>query len=659
MTLFLSALAALLCGAAAAPLLWRRPRRAAAAGAGSAVAGALLGGAAAVRGLGTDGVAELRWTWSLPAGSFHVALDALSAFFLLALFLLAGLCAVYGYGYFGGQPRRRDGTSWCCYNLLIVAMALIFTARDAVLFLMAWELMALTSFALVIHEREQDDVRHAGWVYLVASHVSMAALMALFVVLGRAAGATDFDALRGALPAGSRLADGLFLLALVGFGAKAGILPLHGWLPEAHPAAPSHVSALMSGVMIKTGIYGLVRLLTLLSGPPPLWWGGLLIALGLGSGVFGVLLALAQHDLKRLLAYHSVENIGIILLGLGLGCWGWASGRPLLMVLGMAGGLLHVLNHALFKGLLFLGAGSVLHAAGTRELDRLGGLLRRMPRTGLAIIAGSAAIAGLPPFNGFISEFLVYLSSYHALLAGDAATLLAALAALGGLALIGGLAAACFAKVVGIVLLGEPRTAAAGGAHEAPALMTGPPLLLAALCLGLGLGAPWLVGPLTARMVAAVTGGAVHPPLAAGLQALRAVAGLLAAFLTLAGLLALLRRALLLRGRVRPEVTWDCGYLRPTARMQYTASSFAEPLVSFFRPVLRTHAEGAAPRGLFPAPAALQTHTPDRATESLVTPLFRGVARLTRPGRRLQHGRVQWYVLYIAITLLALLIWKL
>ncbi|MCX6995598.1 MAG: proton-conducting transporter membrane subunit [Kiritimatiellaeota bacterium] len=659
MTLFLSALALLLCGAAAAPVLRRAPRWASAVGAGSAVLGALLGLAAAVRGLGAAAGADLRLAWTLPMGSFHVLLDRLSSFFLLPLFLLAGLCAVYGYGYFGQHARRRDGASWCFYNLLIVAMALIFTARDLVLFLMAWELMALTSFALVIHEREHDDVRHAGWVYLVASHISLALLLALFLLLGRSAGTTDFDGFTGVIQVGSGLADVLFVLAVLGFGAKAGFLTLHGWLPEAHPAAPSHVSALMSGVMIKTGIYGLVRLLTFLSGPPPLWWGWLLIAVGLGSGVLGVLLALAQHDLKRLLAYHSVENMGIILLGLGIGCLGLTTGRPLWTALGLAGGLLHVLNHALFKGLLFLGAGAVLHTTGLRNMDRLGGLLRRMRWTGLAFIVGASAISGLPPFNGFASEFLIYLASFQTLLSGDSAAVWPALAVIGGLALIGGLAAACFAKVVGIVLLGEPRTAEAGQAHEVSAWLVGPMLVLAALCLVLGLGAPWLVGPLTERMASEVAGWPAGHPLAAGIASLRTVTGLLVALLILTAVLAVVRHALLRKRRVSAAGTWDCGYLQPTARMQYTSSSFAEPLVSFFQPVLRTRVEGAAPHGLFPGPSARHTHTPDTPTEWLAAPLFRGVARLAWPMRRLQQGRVQWYVLYIAIMLLVLLVWKL
>ena len=269
-------------------------------------------------------------------------------------------------------------------------------------------------------------------------------------------------------------------------------MPLHVWLPEAHPAAPTHVSALMSGVMIKTGIYGLVRILTFL-GPPPLWWGWVLCGIGLSSGVLGVLYALAQHDLKRLLAYHSVENIGIIALGLGVGLIGLSSGSSTLAVLGFAGGLLHVLNHALFKGLLFLGAGAVMHGAGTREIDHLGGLLKRMPWTGLSFLIGAVAISGLPPLNGFVSELLIYVSAFQGATTLENTAAVPALAVIAGLALIGGLAAACFAKAFGIVFLGEPRSDHAAHAHEAGMAVRLSLLLLAASCVLIGLCAPWVV----------------------------------------------------------------------------------------------------------------------------------------------------------------------
>ncbi len=366
--LVLAALAALVSGAVLSLVFLTRPRAAALAGAaGSTLALALaLPPSLAVLG----GAKPLEWR--LAAGAIlpvHLGLDALSAFFLLAVLLLAALCAVYGVGYLGGErTRQRAAGSWAFFNLLVLSMALVVLARHVFLFLLAWETMALTSFFLVLHHHEQAEVRQASWTYLVATHLGSLCLPPMFFLLGSRS-ALDFEAL--GLGLSPQAASVCFLLALVGFGTKAGLMPFHVWLPEAHPAAPSHVSALMSGVMIKTGIYGLVRVLMLL-GEPQLWWGWLLLALGGASAFLGVLLALAQHDLKRLLAYCSVENVGIIVLGLGVGVVGLASQAPVVAALGFAGALLHVLNHALFKGLLFMGAGSVLQGDGHGRGRRAG-----------------------------------------------------------------------------------------------------------------------------------------------------------------------------------------------------------------------------------------------------------------------------------------------
>src|SRR5436309_904152 len=340
-------------------------------GAGGAMIGSLIGLIPTISVLRGAPSPVVRLPWEVPYGSFFIALDALSAFFLLPIFVLSAVAAVYGSEYLQAYREKKSlGASWCFFNLLIASMALVVIARNGVLFLVAWEVMALASFFLVTFEDEHESVREAGWIYLVATHLGTVFLLALFILLGREHGSLDFD--RFTASAGSSV---VFLLAVIGFGAKAGFMPLHVWLPEAHPAAPTHVSALMSGVMIKTGIYGIVRMLGFL-GPPAPWWGWVLIGAGAVSGITGVLFALAQHDLKRLLAYSSVENIGIITMGLGVGVLGLSSGTPWLAALGFVGALLHVLNHAIFKGLLFLGAGAVLTATGTRDMERLGGLLR-------------------------------------------------------------------------------------------------------------------------------------------------------------------------------------------------------------------------------------------------------------------------------------------
>jgi len=640
-----------------------RTRWVSAVGAGGAVVGCALALVPSLQALLGRPADPFRLPWSIPGGSLAFALDPLSGFFLLPTLFLSAAAAIYGQEYLrASELPERAGGAWLWYNLLVASMALTLAAQNGILFLLAWETMALTSFFLVVFERDKGSARRAGWTYLVATHLGSAALLAMFVLAAGAAGSFEFTDLARLAAEPGDFRGLLFLLAVVGFGTKAGFVPLHVWLPEAHPAAPSHVSAVMSGAMIKTGIYGLVRLLVLL-GPPAAWWGWLLVGIGVTSGVLGVLFALAQHDLKRLLAYHSVENIGIITLGLGLGTVGLAAGIPALAIFGFGGGLLHVLNHALFKGLLFLGAGCVLHAAGTREIDRLGGLLRRMPWTGACFLVGAAAISGLPPLNGFVSEFLIYMGAFRGAVgaAGAASVIVPALATIGALALIGCLAAACFTKAFGIVFLGEPRTAAAQAAHEAGPAMRVPLAVLAAACIVIGLFpavAIRVVLPslqLLAREFA--------PLAAAAFADMGDTVGMVGAgaLLLVAGIcLAALARRRLLRGRaVEATVTWDCGYARPTARMQYTASSFAQPLTSLFRLVLRTETHARPLVGLFPREAALVTETPDAFREAFFRPAFAAIARTLERFRLLQHGRIQFYVLYVVVTLIALIAWKL
>ncbi|HOE66388.1 MAG TPA: proton-conducting transporter membrane subunit [Candidatus Hydrogenedentes bacterium] len=597
--------------------------------------------------------------WDVPGGAFSLRLDALSAFFILPMLLISSLCALYGLEYMRAHLARRSvAAAWCFFNVLVASMMMVVVAHNAVLFLVAWEVMALASFFLVAFEDEKGEVRTAAWVYLIATHLGTAALLAMFAILGGPNGFFDFDAFGHGIAPGATAA--VFLLAVVGFGAKAGFAPFHVWLPEAHPAAPSHVSALMSGLMIKTGIYGLLRIVMHL-GPPPLWWGWTLLAIGLFSGIGGVLFALAQHDLKRLLAYHSVENIGIIAIGLGLGFAGWSSGLDVVCVLGFGGALLHVLNHSLFKSLLFLGAGSVLHATHTRDMDHLGGLLKRMPHTGGTFLIGSMAISGLPPFNGFVSEFLIFLGALHAIVQGNSQALLPSIATVTGLALISGLAAACFTKAFGGVFLGEPRSGHTQHAHDPGWRMRAPMWTLAGACLAIGLGAPWVAMQLSGTLTV------VRPDLARSLPMLLQSGTLplhylvltILAFLALVGTLAFLRSQLL-RGRTIGEsCTWDCGYAAPTARMQYTASSFAQPLTRLFHKVLGTQRCGDDVAGIFPASASISTVTPDVCAEKMYRPLFSGIEWMVLRLRWLQHGNIHLYVLYIAVTLLVLLIWKL
>jgi hydrogenase-4 component B len=619
------------------------------------VIGCIVGLVPVVQTLISGAVFSIQWPWGVPGGILSFGLDPVSALFLLVIFGISAPVSVYGGQYlWPGRKEHNLGVTWFFTSVLIVAMAVVVIARNSVLFLIAWEVMSLSSFFLVMTEHKRSDVRVAGWTYLVAAHIGTAFLLAFFILIGQH-GSLDFEHFTPTAHAGL-----LFVLSVIGFGTKAGFVPLHVWLPEAHPAAPSHISALMSGVMIKMGIYGIVRTLTFL-GTPPEWWGWLLLGIGLISGLLGVLFAIAQHDLKRLLAYHSVENIGIIAIGLGIGLLGVSYQSPILAVLGFGGGLLHVVNHALFKGLLFLGAGAVAQSSGTREIDKLGGLLKKMPWTGITFLVGSIAICGLPPLNGFISEFLIYIGAFHISQSFHSRMAVASLITVGGLSLIGGLALACFTKAFGIVFLGEPRTEHKTDIHEVGMAMKIPMVILAAGCLIVGVAAPLVIKMLIPAIVqvSQLPIDAAEELFAQGMSPLYRVVMIFSICCGLIALIAFIRFMLLRNRKIGTAVTWDCGYAQPTTRMQYTASSFAQPLTDLFQSLLRTRSHLLRPKGVFPKAAAMRTHTPDIFQQYFFRPIFFGVDKVLGYFRWLQHGNVNLYILYILITLLTLMFWKL
>jgi formate hydrogenlyase subunit 3/multisubunit Na+/H+ antiporter MnhD subunit len=639
----------------------RRPRLSTALGAGGAVFACALGLVPATQAVIGGSTESLERAWDVPSGSFAVALDPLSAWFVMPILALAGLAALYGAEYLDAYKSRKSlGAAWLFFNLLVASMVAVTLARNAVLFLVAWEVMSLASYFLVTFDDEDEATREAGRTYLVATHLGTAFLLVFFVVLGRGAGSLDFAAIAARGAPDRATAGLLFLLAVVGFGTKAGFMPLHVWLPEAHPAAPSHVSAVMSGVMVKTGIYGLVRALTLLP-QASAWWGWLLVGVGIVSGVWGILCASAQHDLKRLLAYSTVENVGIIAAGLGVGLLGLSAGMPLVALLGFCGALLHLVNHAVFKGLLFLGAGAVLHATGTRDLNHLGGLAKRMPAVAAAFTVGAAAIVGLPPLNGFSGEFLIYLASYRGSTAFGPGLAVPCLLVIAALALIGGLAALCFTKVVGTAFLGEPRAREAAAAHRPGLLMTAPLVVLAAACVGVGLGAPWVVAALVpiGASLARLGPESAPPLMEATLAPLWGVVGASAGVLALTAALALVRRAFLPAQEPVQVPTWDCGYSRPTPSMQYTSSSYAEPATTFFAVLLHTRRDVAPPEGFFPTGARFRSETPDLCVKALYRPAFGAIGWAGARLRWLQQGRIHVYVMYIAVTLFVLLVWYL
>ena len=590
------------------------------------------------------------WNWQpafvIGGEALHLRLDAISAFFLILLSFVGGACTLYSCEYWTDKNHPASapaGRAW--WNLLLGNLGLVLLIANGLHFLIAWELFTVAAYFLVTLERQRREVRAAGWLYLAASHGAMVCLFAFFACLAARTGSWE---LFGPLPESAGLAP-LFWLALIGFGLKAGLFPLHIWLPSAHANAPSHVSAILSGVTIKMGIYGLVRFAGWLPVPDSAGW--VVAALGVVSAVLGVAFALGQHDLKRLLAYHSVENIGIILIGLGFAMIAAAHGQAAWGQLALAGALLHVWNHGLFKALLFLGAGSVLHATGTREMSRLGGLWRAMPWTASLFALGATAIAGLPPLNGFVSEWLVYLGLFDAVSAHGSAALAAILAAV-ALGLTGALALACFVKVCGVVFLGLPRTEIAEHVHECGWRMRLPMLALGAACVTIGL-APVLFWPAVAAASAAWQPELPTAALPAPLVTLGAFHLALAALVILAAIF-LWRRVQ--RNGVSHAGTWDCGYAAPTPRMQYTAGSFAGIITGWFDWILRPQRHAHLPKGIFPAHADFTEHTPETVLENVIEPAGSLVLRASMAVRRLQHGRVQSYIFYLLLGLAALAI---
>lgn len=616
-----------------------------------AVLAAGVGLVGAGMGLARQGAVSFLPSLTLMGEHPRLGLDALSAFFLVPVFLMGGLGSIYGLGYWPQSRHRRNGVKLRLFwGLLIAGMSLLIIGRNAMVFLLGWEAMALSAFFLVSTEDHREQCRDAGWVYLIATHIGTLTLFALFALWRWATGSYDLTpAASGTLGVGVK--NALFFLALIGFGLKAGVMPLHFWLPPAHANAPSHVSAVLSGVVLKIGIYGLLRMLSLLPDPPAAW--GMLILLAAAvSALLGVVFAIGQHDLKRLLAYHSVENIGIILMGLGVAMLGRSSNQPQWLALGMAGCLLHVWNHSFFKSLLFLCAGSVLHAAHTRQIDRLGGLARKMPWTALLFLIGAVAICGLPPLNGFISELLVYMGLLRGVTAGGNGSSAAALVA-PVLAMVGALAVACFVKVYAAVFLGAPRTPAAAHVHESPRSMRQPAMLLAGLCILIGC-VPMLAVPILDASIAAWTPESGVTQFSIGQLAPLGAVGI--AVMSLVVVIIVIRRLLSRRREVVDRgVTWDCGYAQPTPRMQYSASSFAQMIVNMFGWALRPRVHMPKVEGIFPQAAQMHSHVDDPVLDRALFPAGRIVASCFRWCHRLQQGLTQHYVLYILITVMVML----
>ncbi|HMS82240.1 MAG TPA: hydrogenase 4 subunit B [Nitrospira sp.] len=608
---------------------------------------------------------------TIPLLTLSIRVDPLAAFFVFTISVVALAASVYAIGYLqhfeGYASTAKLGA---LFNAYLLCMTLVILADNAFFFLLAWELMSLLSYFLVVTEHEKAEVRYAGLFYLIMTHVGTAFIVMAFLIFFQTAGSFSFEAFRHPeqpLPEGMRTL--VFLMILLGFGTKAGIVPLHVWLPYAHPVAPSHVSAVMSGVMIKTAIYGLIRVyFDFFGGQFPWWWGFTVLFLGATSSLLGVMYALMEHDLKRLLAFHSVENIGIILLGIGAGMIFQSYGLKELAALGLLAALYHTINHALFKALLFLGAGSLLYATQTRNLEEYGGLLRRMPWTGSFFLIGAVSISALPPTNGFVSEWLLFQSLFLSFQIPTVFLKLMLPIAAAILALTSVLALACFAKAFGIAFLARPRSMHARRAEEVPAPMRIGMGILATLCVALGI-VPMVVVPLLDRVVAplaeisitskvmAIDGWALAPvnvefsSLSTPALALSLVA------LAMLGL----GLAVALGGRLttRHSKTWGCG-INLTAHMQYTATGFVQPIKRVFstiyQPTVKLETEFLHESRYFAKRRHFEFHIEPIFEKYLYDPLLAFFATLADRLKIIQAGSLHLYLTYMFVALIVLLL---
>lgn len=605
--------------------------------------------------------------FGLPWLRWHIALDPLSGFFLVVIGLLASAVSLYMPGYLRAYLHWRRRQSLIALGvataLFVAGMYLVVLAADAFVFMIAWELMSVASYLLVAHQHQHAANRRAALLYLLMAHVGALAILLGFGVLAGAGGGFAFEAMRAAelTPTWASIA---FALAFFGFGMKAGMVPLHAWLPEAHPVAPSHISALMSGVMLKVAIYGFIRFSFDLLGELQWQWGMAVLIVGAASSLLGVLYALMQHDLKRLLAYHSVENIGIILLGLGLSIIFLANDQQVAGILGLVAALYHTLNHALFKGLLFLGAGAVLHTSHAGDLNAMGGLIRRMPQTAFFFLIGCLAISGLPPLNGFVSEWLTFQATLQApvLESGVLRSILPVTAAV--LALSAALAAACFVKVYGVAFLGQPRSRHVKHAREVDIGMRAAMGALALLCVLTGIFPTAVIGMLESIPVMLIGQG---PPSAttAGWLWLTPISPWIASYSAPLVALAVALAALVFlfvqwRARTpRRAHPWECGFGELNARMQYTATAFSMPIRRIFAPVWdvdeQIEEQTDPVQKLQVASIRHQLHVHDRSWSRIYEPIGDIVLAAARRIGRIQSGSIHTYLVYSFLTLLLLL----
>ena len=597
---------------------------------------------------------RIEYRFELPAaGPVVIGFDGLSLFFLFTFQLLSLAGSLYAIGYLRDYIERGLSVRehlWF-FTLLIVSMQLLVVAHNALIFLIVWELMAISAYFSIVFDKDKEEVRRGGFWYFVATHASVLLLYVCFLLLHELTGSWNFEDFARHAAYDPKALALVIVTGFAGFGIKAGFMPFHVWLPNAHPAAPAHVSGLLSAINIKAGVYGIARLMMILPAFDAAYgWG--LLAVSIVSAVLGVWYALAQHDIKKLLAYHSVENIGIIGLGLSVAALGRCYAQPELVVLGFAGALLHTLNHAIFKGLLFFGAGNVYLQAHSGEIERMGGFARVIPLTAVAFLVGAISICGLPPFNGFVSEFIIYKSFFRGsgLLQGYAPLTLLFSAV--GLAFMGGLAVACFTKLYGIVFLGQNRSGAASRRVKEPVLSSVALLGLAGLCAMIGIF-PAAALRLVAPALSELPGTAGAPEQWS--SPLGQFAFLFALFLALVAVVCSVKFGFQRRFGVRLRETWGCGYAAVTPRMQYTASGFAEELVKLGQPMLDVAVHWKPLSSILPAARTFRSHCDDRMENGWLS-LNRAIGSFLGAFRWIQSGKIRHYVLYTFAALLVYLV---
>ncbi len=663
-------LIAYLAGSIAGLAGFRSPQFARRAACAFALLGALLETAASLAALAGGATAEMSLPFGVELFSWTIRITPLAAYFNLALGILATAVSIYSLGYLREMEGRRNlGVLGFFYNILLLSLTLVFSAANAFFFLVAWEVMALSAWCLVSFEHEKSATRRSGVVFLVMSHAGTGLLLIGFLILAQASGSLDFASFHLLASRLSPAQQGsVFVLFFLGFGVKAGVIPIHVWLPQAHPVAPSNISALMSGIVIKSGIYGMALVFFDFFGVAPLWAGMLVLAAGVVSALLGVLYALMEHDLKRLLAYHSIENIGIILIGFGAALLFRALGHPMLAAMALIAGLYHTLNHAIFKCLLFLGAGAVLQSTHTRNMEEMGGLIRRMPVTALCFLTGAVAISGLPPLNGFLSEWL----TYQALLAGfgSTPTLTRLVFPIAGalLALTAALAAACFVKAFAISFLALPRSEKAETAHECSPPMRAGMGILAALCALLGLGATWFL-PIFDSITAAALGVRLSATLTAANNLVLtagtarggtvSTVGIAALLVLLSGLPALFWLAWGRAGRRVTGPTWDCGLPGLTAANEYTATGFSKAFRMIFSALYRPRREIQAEYEVspyYPTAIRFESEIEPAFEKHFYDPFQEWLMRTASSMRGVQAGSIHAYLAYIFVALIALLL---